>query len=38
MKNVRELLKVNKESLPKIYCDLDQVLCAFLDGAKFVLG
>ena len=38
MKNVRELLKVNEESLPKLYCDLDQVLCAFLDGAKFVLG
>ena len=38
MKNVRELLQVNEESLPKLYCDLDQVLCAFLDGAKFVLG
>ena len=38
MKNVRELLQVNEESLPKLYCDLDQVLCSFLDGAKFVLG
>ena len=38
MKYLRELTKVNEESLPKIYCDLDQVLCAFLKGASKALG
>ena len=38
MKNIRELTKVNEESLPKLYCDMDQVLCAFLKGASNVLG
>jgi len=38
MKDIRELLKVNEESLPKIYCDMDQVLCAFIDGASKVIG
>ena len=38
MKDIRELLKVNEESLPKIYCDMDQVLCAFLSGASKVIG
>ena len=32
MKNVRELLQVNEESLPRLYCDMDQVLCEFLTG------
>ena len=27
MKNVRELLQVNEEPLPRLYCDMDQVLC-----------
>ena len=38
MRNVRELLQVNEEDLPKLYCDMDQVLCAFLTGAKQILG
>jgi len=38
MKDIRELTKVNEESLPKLYCDLDQVLCAFIDGASKALG
>ena len=38
MKNLQELIKVNEESLPKVYCDLDQVLCAFLKGASKALG
>ena len=38
MKNIRELTKVNEESLPKLYCDMDQVLCAFLKGASNALG
>ena len=38
MKDIRELTKVNEESLPKLYCDMDQVLCAFLKGASNVLG
>mgnify|MGYP000005631232 FL=1 len=38
MKDIRELLKVNEESLPRIYCDMDQVLCAFIDGASKVIG
>ena len=38
MKNVRELLQVNEEPLPRLYCDMDQVLCAFLTGAKQILG
>ena len=38
MKDIRELTKVNEESLPKLYCDMDQVLCAFLKGASNALG
>ena len=30
MKNVRELLQVNEEPLPRLYCDMDQVLCCIL--------
>ncbi len=33
-----ELTKVSSEELPNIYCDLDQVLVAFLKGAEKVLG
>ena len=38
MKSIRELTKVNEEDLPRIYCDMDQVLCAFLSGASEILG
>jgi len=38
MKSIGELTKVNEENLPRIYCDMDQVLCAFLTGASTVLG
>jgi len=38
MKNLMELTKVSSEELPDIYCDLDQVLVAFLKGAEKVLG
>jgi len=38
MKDIRELLKVNEESLPRIYCDMDQVLVAFLAGTKKITG
>ena len=38
MKNVRELLQVNEESLPRLYCDMDQVLVHFLTGEKQILG
>ena len=33
-----ELTKVSSEELPDIYCDLDQVLVAFLKGAEKVIG
>ena len=38
MKNLRELLKVNEEPLPRLYCDMDQVLVAFLTGVKQITG
>ena len=38
MKNIRELTKVNEESLPRLYCDMDQVLVAFLAGTKKITG
>ena len=38
MKDIRELTKVNEESLPKLYCDMDQVLVAFLSGVKNITG
>jgi len=38
MKDIRELTKVNEESLPKLYCDMDQVLVAFLSGVKKITG
>jgi|TARA_B100000287_G_scaffold338376_1_gene324388 hypothetical protein len=38
MKNIRELLKVNEEPLPRLYCDMDQVLVAFLDGTRKITG
>ena len=33
-----ELTKVSSEELPDIYCDLDQVLVAFLKGAEDAIG
>ena len=38
MKNIIELLEASKEDLPEIYCDLDQVLVAFLKGADKAVG
>ena len=38
MKDIRELTKVNEESLPKLYCDMDQVLVAFLSGVRKITG
>ena len=38
MKDIRELTKVNEESLPRLYCDMDQVLVAFLSGVKKITG
>ena len=38
MKCIQQLLEVNKEDLPEIYCDMDQVLCDFLKGAEKVIG
>ena len=38
MKDLQELTKVNEESLPKLYCDMDQVLVAFLSGVKKITG
>ena len=38
MKNLRELLKVNEEPLPRLYCDMDQVLVNFLGGTKEITG
>ena len=38
MKDLQELTKVNEESLPRIYCDMDQVLVAFLSGVKKITG
>ena len=31
-------MKVSKDDLPDIYCDMDEVLCAFLKGAKKAIG
>ena len=31
-------MKVSKDDLPAIYCDMDEVLCAFLKGAKKAIG
>tara|TARA_B100001996_G_scaffold232343_1_gene179337 strand:- start:1200 stop:1724 length:525 start_codon:yes stop_codon:yes gene_type:complete len=40
MKTLSSLLEVtsSEEDLPNIYCDLDQVLVAFLKGAEKVIG
>ena len=38
MKNLRELLEVNTEDLPDIYCDMDGVLCNFMKAADYAVG
>ena len=38
MKNIVELTEVNREDLPTIYCDMDQVLVNLMKGAEKVLG
>jgi len=38
MKNIVELTEVNREDLPSIYCDMDQVLVNLFKGAEKVLG
>ena len=38
MKNLRELLEVNTEDLPDIYCDMDGVLCNFMKAADYAAG
>ena len=38
MKNLMEVMKVSKDDLPAIYCDMDEVLCAFLKGANKAIG
>ena len=38
MKNIVALTEVNREDLPSIYCDMDQVLVNLFKGAEKVLG
>ena len=38
MKTLMEVMKVAKDDFPTIYCDMDEVLCAFLKGAEKVIG
>ena len=40
MKNFYDVYdsKLSEAELPTLYCDMDQVLCNFLDGAEKVLG
>ena len=38
MKSLRELLEVNTEDLPDIYCDMDGVLCNFMKAADYAVG
>ena len=38
MKSLMEVMKVAKGDLPIIYCDMDEVLCAFMKGAKDAIG
>ena len=37
MKRLVELMEV-RSNLPEIYCDMDEVLCAFLKGAEKAVG
>ena len=38
MKSIIELLEVNKDELPEIYCDMDMVLCNFMKAADKAVG
>ena len=38
MKSIIDLLEVNKEELPSIYCDMDMVLCNFMKAADKAVG
>ena len=38
MKNLLEMSRPSKSDLPTIYCDMDQVLCNFLNGADKAVG
>ena len=38
MKTLMEVMKVAKGDLPIIYCDMDEVLCAFMKGAEKAIG
>jgi len=38
MKNLLELMEASKGDLPRIYCDMDQVLCDFIGRAEEVIG
>ena len=38
MKDIIQLIEVSSEDLPRIYCDLDQVLVNFMKGADAAVG
>ena len=38
MRNLLELTEVAKSDLPSIYCDMDEVLVAFMKGADAAVG
>jgi len=38
MKTLRSFTIAEAEDLPDIYCDLDQVLVAFMKGAEAAIG
>ena len=38
MKSLLEYTKKSDKDLPDIYCDLDQVLVAFMKGAEDAIG
>jgi 5'(3')-deoxyribonucleotidase len=38
MKTLKQLTEASKDDLSSIYCDMDEVLVALMDGAKQVLG
>ena len=38
MKSLIELVEVNQQDLPEIYCDMDEVLVAFREGADKAAG
>ena len=38
MKTLMQMREASDEDLPDIYCDLDQVLVAFIKGAEKAIG